>query len=240
VNDRLSETDKPLPLWFMLLLPVYTAGVLALFIVPAAGDWGWLEGWLVTITVAVNIGGSYLVINRVNPRVIRNRMKVKKVGLTEETRKLARSDWFLTPVMSLGFFGALILPSLAHRWGWAPIPMPIEVVGLVLMNLGLVVMNLAILQNPFASKFLDINEDQYLVDKGLYAKVRHPLYAGVFVLVLGIPVALSSWWAIIPALVGALTFLARIKFEEEMLVKGMEGYQAYQKRVKYKLFPWIF
>jgi protein-S-isoprenylcysteine O-methyltransferase Ste14 len=204
------------------------------------GDWGWLEGWLLVITFAVNIGISYLYINRVNPRVIRNRMKVKKVGLTEETRKPAGSDWYLTPIMTVGFFGALILPGLAHRWGWTAIPLPIELVGLVLMNLGLVVMNLAILQNPFASKFLDINEDQYLVDSGLYAKVRHPLYAGVIILVLGIPSALGSWWAFIPAIFGALTFLVRIKYEEEMLVKGMAGYQAYQERVKYKLFPGVY
>ena len=108
------------------------------------------------------------------------------------------------------------------------------------MNVGLVIMNIAVLQNSFASKILDINKGQTLVDTGLYAHIRHPLYAGAILLVLAMPIALGSWWALIPAAVVALTVVARIKFEEEMLLKGMDGYADYQKRVRYKLLPKIY
>ena len=101
-------------------------------------------------------------------------------------------------------------------------------------------MDIAILQNAFASKILDINKGQELIDTGLYAHVRHPLYAGAILWILAQPIALGSLWALIPAAVGALGMIARIKPEEEMLEKGMAGYTDYQTQVKYKLFPGIF
>ncbi len=79
-----------------------------------------------------------------------------------------------------------------------------------------------------------------LVDTGLYAHVRYPLYSGAILLALALPIALGSWWGLIPAAVFAMTMLVRIKFEEEMLEKGMDGYTDYQTRVKYKLLPKIY
>ena len=232
--------DEPLPLWLMLLLPVYAGAVLSLFLFPFAGDWRWFEGWALVITFAVNIGISYLIINQKNPRVLRNRMKLKKEGLTAATRKSAGSDRFVMPMMSVGFFGALIVPGLAHRFGWPTISLALEMIGLVGFNVGLIIMDVAILQNSFASKLLDINKDQVLIDTGLYAHVRHPLYAGAVLMVLTIPIALGCWWALIPAAVAILTLVARIKPEEEMLIRGMDGYEDYRTRVKYRLIPWIY
>ena len=96
------------------------------------------------------------------------------------------------------------------------------------------------LQNSFASKLLDINKGQFLIDTGLYAHVRHPLYAGALLMIVPVPVALGSWLGLIPAAVAVLALVVRIKFEEEMLIKGMDGYKEYQTRVKYKLIPKIY
>ncbi|MGC9397084.1 MAG: methyltransferase family protein [Anaerolineae bacterium] len=238
--SRDAVLDKPLPLWLMLLLPVYAGGFLSLFLFPFAGDWRWFEGWAFVITFALNIGISYLIINQRNPRVIRNRMKLKKEGLTAATRKPAGSDRFIMPIMSLGFFGAFIVPGLARRFGWPTMPLALEMIGLVGFNVGLIIMNVAILQNSFASKLLDINKDQMLIDTGLYAHVRHPLYAGAVLMILSTPIALGCWWALIPAAVAILALVARIKPEEEMLIQGMAGYEDYRIRVKYKLIPWIY
>jgi len=142
--------------------------------------------------------------------------------------------------MGAAFFGAMILPGLAHRFGWPTISLPIEIIGLVLSNLGYVLFNIAILQNACASKLLDINQDQQLVDSGLYGVVRHPLYSGGIVMMLFFPVALGYWLALIPASVAAGSLVLRIKFEEEMLVVGLDDYLEYQERVKYKLIPGIY
>lgn len=78
------------------------------------------------------------------------------------------------------------------------------------------------------------------MDSGLYGRVRHPLYAGGIVMMFFLPLALGYWPALIPAAVSCGTLVARIKYEEEMLVAGMDGYEDYQQRVKYKLIPGIY
>jgi protein-S-isoprenylcysteine O-methyltransferase Ste14 len=104
----------------------------------------------------------------------------------------------------------------------------------------MIIMDIAMVQNAFASKILDINKGQTLIDSGMYAHVRHPLYSGAIVLIIGLPIALGSWWGLIPAVIGVLSLVVRIHFEEDMLVKGMDGYSDYQNRVKYKLIPGIY
>jgi protein-S-isoprenylcysteine O-methyltransferase Ste14 len=238
--DAIDALDKPLPLWFIIILPFYACGILAVILFPIAKDWRWLEAWAFIITFAINIMISYAIINQKNPRVLRNRMKIKKKGLTAATQKSAGSDWFLIPLLTVGFFGALIVPGVTHRLGLSLLPAVLEIAGLVLTNIGLIIMNIALLQNSFASKLLDINREQYLIDTGLYAHVRHPLYAGAILMILSIPIALGSWLGLIPATVAVLSLVVRIKYEEEMLVKGMVGYRDYQTRVKYKLIPKIY
>lgn len=239
-NENQNPLDKPFPIWFNIILPFYAGGFVALLLLPASGDWGWLEAWLVIITFAINIGISYAIINQKNPRVLRNRMKIKKEGITDETRKAASSDRYVSPIGGISFFGYLILAALSHRYGWHDLPLWLEILFLVIANLGLTLMNIAQLQNAFASKLLDINQDQRLIDTGLYSKVRHPLYAGAVIWILALPIALGSWWALIPAVITAGVLIVRIKFEEQMLVVGMEGYEDYRERVKYKLLPGIY
>jgi len=239
-RKEIDKADQPFPIWFMLILPVYTGAVLSVFLFPFAGDWRWLEGWAFIVTFALNIGISYFIINRMNPRVLHNRMKLKKVGLTDTTKKSAGSDKFIIPLMSVAFFGAMTVPALGHRFGWPKLPFTVELVGLLLSNMGVLLINLSTMQNAYASKILDINEGQHLIDTGLYAHIRHPLYAGGVLMALAMPLSLGSLLGLPPALLAIFILIYRIKFEEEMLLAGMEGYAEYQKRVPYKLIPGIF
>ena len=167
-------------------------------------------------------------------------MKIKKVGIDEKTKSSARTDWFIMPLLSIGFIGALILPPFDYHYQWSPIPFMVEIIGLVVMNIGLIIMGIAMVQNAYASKILDINKGQKLIDTGLYGHVRHPLYSGAILMILGIPIGLGSWISLIFALIGALAIILRIKFEENMLIKGMDGYDEYRSRVKYKIIPKIY
>ena len=179
-------------------------------------------------------------INKKNPKVLRNRAKVKKEGISNMLKSSAGTDRIILPFVGLGFAGSLILPPLDHVYRWSPIPFVGAMIGLVVMNIGALIMDMAMVQNAYASKLLDINKGQALVDTGLYGKVRHPLYSGAILMILGVPVALGSWISLIPAGIGAACLVIRIKFEEEMLLKGMEGYEDYRNRVKYKLIPKIY
>jgi protein-S-isoprenylcysteine O-methyltransferase Ste14 len=243
MNDRLEDQDKldqPYPLWFLLMIPIWVLVLFSLFVFPFAGDWKWIYGWIFVLTLSINITAYYVYINKKNPRVLRNRSKLKKTGLTSETKKAASSDRFVYPIMAIGFFGALIVSALGHRYGWYELPFPVVVFGVICINIGVAILNIATLQNSYASKLLDINKGQVLVDTGLYAHVRHPLYAGAIIMALFIPIALGSLWGLIPAMLSVIILLVRIEFEEEMLIKGMEGYEDYQSRVKYKLIPGIY
>ena len=239
-RPKINPMDKPLPLWVILMIPIYVGGSFAIILFPIAQDWGWLEAWIFIITFAINITLSYFLINKENPRVIRNRMKVKKEGLTSFTKKSAGSDKYILHFLGIGFFGALILPAFDYRFEWTSVPFAVEMIGLVMVNAGTIIMDIAMLQNAFASKLLDINKGQTLIDTGLYAHIRHPLYSGAALMILALPIALGSWWGLIPAIIGVLSLVVRIKFEEDMLVMGMNGYSNYQSRVKHKLLPKIY
>jgi len=236
-NDK---SDKPLPLWTIALIPVYISVLFILMFFPLAQDWLWIEAWLFIISFVINMTISFFIINKKNPRVLRNRMKVKKVGVTEKTKSSAGSDKFILPILAIGFIGAFILPVIDYRYQWFSIPFTVEIIGLVVFNIGIIIMNISMVQNAYASKILDINKGQKLIDTGLYGHVRHPLYSGAALLMLGLPIALGSWISLIPAAIGVMILIIRIKFEEEMLIKGMDGYDEYRSRVKYKLIPKIY
>ncbi len=239
-QDTNDKYDKPLPFWAIALIPVCVSILFIILFFPLAQNWTWIEAWLFIISFVINISISYYLINKKNPRVIRNRWKIKKVGVTEKTKRSAGSDKFIMPVLTLGFIGAFILPIFDYRYQWSTIPFVVEISGLVVLNIGLIIMEFAMVQNAYASKLLDINKDQELIDTGLYGHVRHPLYSGAILMIFGVPIALGSWISLIPATIGVLSFIIRIKFEEKMLIKGMDGYKEYRTRVKYKIIPRIY
>lgn len=235
-----DKMDQPLSPWLILFIPFYVLGLLSLVVFPFAGNWRWLEGWIFVISLALNLSISTIIMNQKNPRVLRNRSKMRKEGLTKATKQSASSDRFILPIMGISFFGAIIVADLGQRFGWYVLPLWAALTGAVIMNIGVIFLNTATLQNAYASKLLDINQGQVLVDTGLYGRVRHPLYTGGVIMMLFMPVALGSLWGLIPAAVAALTLVLRIGFEEEMLLKGMSGYEDYKARVRYKLIPGIY
>ena len=132
----------------------------------------------------------------------------------------------LIPIYISVLFVIIFFP-LAQDWAW--IEAWLFIISFVI--------NMTI---SFYPKLLDINKDQKLIDTGLYGHVRHPLYLGAVLMILGLPIALGSWISLIPATIGVLAIIIRIKFEEEMLIKGMDGYIEYRTRVKYKLIPKLY
>ena len=240
IEAQENKLDKPLPPLVIAIIPFYTAFFVGIFLFPVAGDWGWLQAWLFTISISLILGVGYFLINRVNPRVLRNRMKVKKEGLTSAIRKSAGSDTFIMPIMAIGFFGAMLLPAIGRRFGWPEIPFWASAAGLVVSSAGNALVLASMYQNAYDSKILDINQEQKLVESGLYGKVRQPLYSGAILMMLGTPIALGCVWGLITAAVSAFATILRIKIDEEMLVKCMAGYSDYQQRVRYKLIPGIY
>jgi protein-S-isoprenylcysteine O-methyltransferase Ste14 len=141
---------------------------------------------------------------------------------------------------SLGFIALIAVPALDHRFGWShPSPLD-ELAGNVLVLLGYLGIFFVFRENSFAAATIQSPRDQRVISTGPYAWVRHPMYATALVMLLGMPIALGSWWGvlIVVALIPALIW--RLLDEERFLTQNLSGYVAYQETVRYRLLPWIW
>ncbi len=238
-EEREAAEVKPMSIPVLIFFTLLGTGFQIPFFFPVAGDWAWIEAWVYLASFAILYMGFVLVVNKKNPEVIHNRMKAKK----ERVSKPGGSDKYILPILGLLWAITFILPGLDYRYfssyRWTDTPIYIEIVGFILMVAGFYYMFRSMIENAYASKVLDIRSGHKVIDTGLYAHVRHPMYSGFSLMIVGVPLLLGSWLSVIPALFCVILFLVRIKFEEEMLTEGLEGYPEYCKRVKYKLIPKI-
>ena len=136
---------------------------------------------------------------------------------------------------------ALIVVSvLDHRFGWSRVPTTISLVGDVLVAIGLGVSMLVVIQNGYAASTISVESGQKLVSTGVYAFVRHPMYTGIVIMMLGIPLALGSYWGLVFVLPGLIGLAVRIGDEEQLLKQELDGYSEYAQKVHYRLVPYVW
>ena len=243
IGSKIDKMDKPLSPLFIIFVMAYGGAFIAFFLFFFAKDWLWIEGWILWGAFETYFFFMMVGLNKRNPRILRNRMKIKKEKKMEkqESKKASSSDKIIMPLFAISFMLSFVISDLDHPYNWpGDFPFWLEIIGFIILGLGLYLIYLTMLQNAYGAKVLDIREGQRLIDTGVYAHVRHPMYAGFIGMALGIPLGLGSWWAIIPAIGSVLLMVVRIKYEEEMLITGLEGYKEYRERVKYKLIPKIY
>jgi protein-S-isoprenylcysteine O-methyltransferase Ste14 len=141
---------------------------------------------------------------------------------------------------SLGFLGLLVVPGLDHRFGWSHMPALVALAGDALVVLGWLGIFLVFKENSFTSATIELAPDQRVISTGPYAQVRHPMYAAALVMLLGMPIALASWWGvlIVVALLPALIW--RLVDEEKFLARNLPGYAEYRRKVRYRLMPRVW
>ena len=137
--------------------------------------------------------------------------------------------------------GAMIVVSaLDHRFGWSSVPAAVSVVGVVLVGTGLLIAMITTIQNGYAAANIGVEPDQTVVSEGVYSLVRHPMYFGNVVMMLGVPLALGSYWTLLFVIPGLLVLAARIRDEEQLLAKELPGYREYAAKVHYRLVPGVW
>jgi protein-S-isoprenylcysteine O-methyltransferase Ste14 len=205
------------------------AFVLLLFV--PAGTLNWWQGWIfiAVFTLATLVPSVYLA--RRDPDALKRRMKA---GPTNETRPVQR---VVIAVCFLLIPGMLVIAGLDHRFGWSMVPVPIVIVGDVLVAAGLVLAQWVVIQNSYAAATITVEREQPLVDTGLYGMVRHPLYVGALIMMVGSPLALGSLWALVVLVPGFVALAVRIVDEEQMLTEQLPGYDEYTQKVPYRLVP---
>lgn len=226
---------KPVNPFALILLTLLTGVIFSVLMFPIAQDWAWIEAWIfITIFLIIYLG-NVLSLNQRNPEVIRNRMRAKKEKLTSA----GKTDKYILPLLGLCMILSFILPSFNHRYRWTSVPMPMELLGFCLITVGFLLIFRSMSENAYASKVLDIRKDQQVIDTGVYAYVRHPMYSGFAIMIIGVPLGLGDWWSLIPGILTGVILYIRSIFEEKMLIDGLSGYSEYMKKVKKRLIPFV-
>ncbi|MBO0679610.1 isoprenylcysteine carboxylmethyltransferase family protein [Mycolicibacterium sp. S2-37] len=204
-----------------------------LLFVPA-GTLAYPQAWaFIAVFLVVSIVPSlYLAVR--DPAALRRRMKA---GPRAETRPVQK---FLMVGTVVAVAAMLIVSALDHRFGWSAVPVPVVVAGQVLVAAGLLATQLVIIQNRFAAATITIEEGQQLVSTGLYGLVRHPMYAGALIMMVGIPPALDSCWGLLLVAAAVPLLGWRIVDEERLLSEQLPGYRDYTRTVRFRLVPGIW
>jgi protein-S-isoprenylcysteine O-methyltransferase Ste14 len=140
----------------------------------------------------------------------------------------------------LTFLGMIVLSAYDHRLGWSHLPAWLCLVGDVLVALGLGISMLVVIQNGYAAANITVETGQQVVRTGVYKFVRHPMYVGNIVMMVGIPLALDSYWGLLFVLPGAAVLVLRIRDEEKLLTQELAGYPEYAQHVRYRLLPYVW
>jgi protein-S-isoprenylcysteine O-methyltransferase Ste14 len=208
--------------------------VLGMLLFVPAGTFDYWQAWVFVamFTLATVLPTAYLARN--DPAALQRRMHG---GPQAETRTVQK---IVILVVFVGLFGMVVFSALDHRFGWSPVPAAVSLVGDVLVVAGLVIGLLVVAQNSYAAATIQVEADQELATRGLYSLVRHPMYAGNVLLMVGIPLALGSYWALLLVAPIVVVLIFRILDEEKMLVHELAGYPEYTHQVRYRLLPYVW
>lgn len=205
---------------------------LALFLPAWTFDYWQAWVFIAVFMVATMIPSFYLAVK--DPAALQRRLKA---GPTAETRPVQRIVMTAVP---LSVVGLLVLSAVDHRFGWSSVPLPFVILGEVLVVVGLVVAQLVVIQNRHAAATITVETDQELVSTGLYGVVRHPMYLGALIMMIGMPLALDSYWGFVVVLPALFALAARIGDEEKMLTAELAGYGEYTQRVRHRVVPGVW
>ena len=196
-----------------------------------AGTFNYWQAWVFLVVVAVPAWIPPIYLLRTNPVALQARMSGGPAAETRIAQKLIIAGLYLS------LAAMVVVSALDHRFGWSPVPVTISLVGDVLVAVGLGVSAAVVIQNSYAAATVRVKEGQKVVSTGLYGLVRHPMYTGNVIMMIGIPLALGSYWGLVFVAPGVAVLAWRIRDEEQLLQKELEGYREYAQKVRYRLVP---
>lgn len=206
----------------------------ALILFGSAGTLDYWQAWVfLAVFTAVSVLPT-LYLGRIDPAAIERR---RRAGPTAETRVVQKV--VVTGIL-IAFAATLVIAGLDRRFGWSQVPVPLVVLGDILVALGLGGAILVVFQNRYAAANVTVEEGQPLVATGLYGIVRHPMYSASVPLMAGMALALGSYWALLVAIAGVALLVVRILDEEKLLNQELAGYRDYTTRVRYRLVPLVW
>jgi len=218
---------------FWMTLARYLAGVILLgcLLFLPAGTFAFWQAWLYMglLFIPAAIVGAVLFVK--DPQLLERRMR-RREKETAQKRIVAAA--------SIVFVAVYLISGFDRRWDWSSVPPAVVLAADILILLGYLLFILTIRENRYASRAVAVEDSQVVISTGVYALVRHPMYIAITFMFGLSPLALGSYWALIPAVLVPLVLVVRINHEERLLRRDLDGYEQYCRKVKYRLLPLIW
>lgn len=214
-------------LFKFLLGFVFMAGLLFF----SAGSLKFWNGWLFLglLFVPMLALGIFLFVK--SPELLEKRLDLKEKEKNQKT---------VVGLSGLLFLASFLIAGFDFRFGWSRIPLWVLILFSILLLISYALYAEVMRENAFLSRTIKVQENQKIVDSGLYSIVRHPMYAVTILLFLAIPIVLGSWWSLLCMAAYPFLMIVRILNEEKILADELEGYKAYMKKVKWRLIPFVW
>lgn len=210
------------------LLGVLLVG--ALIFLPA-GTFQYFNGWLFLGVLFIPMFVAGVIMMFKNPALLKSRLDAKEKQ---------REQSLVVKLSGLMFLCGFVVAGLGVRFNWYTLPKPVVITATLLFLAAYLLYAEVLRENTYLSRTIEVQENQKVIDTGLYSIVRHPMYSATLLLFLSMPLILGSVYSFIIFLAYPFIITKRIKHEEEFLKKELKGYGDYMKKVKYRLIPFIW
>ncbi len=210
------------------LLGVVLVG--ALIFLPA-GTFAFLNGWLLMAILFLPMFAAGIIMMFKNPNLLEKRLNAKEKLKEQNT---------VVKLSGLMFLAGFVVAGLGYRFSWYSLPRYAVIIGAVVFIIAYILYAEVLRENTYLSRTIEVQENQKVIDTGLYGIVRHPMYSATLLLFLSMPIILGSLYSFLIFLVYPFIIAKRIKSEEKFLEKELNGYIEYKQKVKYRLIPFIW
>lgn len=208
--------------------------IMALLIFVPAGTLNYPRAWIFLAVFFTPVLAITVYLMKNDPKLLERRIKAGPADEKETSQKIIQ---FLAMI---DFIAVMLVPAFDHRFAWSEVPPPIVVAGNILVVFGFLIVFLVFKENTFTSAIIELSTEQKVVTTGPYALVRHPMYIGALIMLVGVPLALGSWWGLLTVVPMTLVIICRLLDEERFLAKNLAGYSEYQNAVRYHLLPFVW
>lgn len=210
---------------------IFGLGIIALLLFLPAGTWHYWNAWLLLALLFIPMICMGVVMLVSSPELLSKRLNNKEKEQTQKHVVALSGVMFITGFLLCGF---------DHHFGWSHMPVWVVITASLLFLIGYMLYAEVLRENAYLSRTVEVQDDQQLIDTGLYSVVRHPMYTATLLMFLSMPLILGSWWALLIFFIYPILIIKRIQNEEQVLREGLKGYNDYQQRVRWRLIPYVW
>lgn len=208
----------------------FLVGLAALLFLPA-GTLDYWQAWAYIAVLFIPFFAATAYLMQTDPALVERRMHTQEREQPQKWASLLMTAWFLL---------VFLIPGFDRRFGWSGVPAGIVLAADGLVFLGYVLIFAVLRENSYASRVVEVEQGQKVISGGPYSIVRHPMYLGTVVMFMLTPLALGSYWGLIPTPLILPLLAARILNEEQVLARELPGYAQYMQKVRFRMIPGIW